>query len=452
MKLFPNRGLALVILMIPPVIFFGLAAAGELAPPTAVAATLGTEFLAAALVSHYARTSQEYARRAAEFARAQARQQQELAALGAGREAILASLPDPLLLVNRRRAIVGANPAAKTLFGEAILDRPFATVVRIPDVDQALTDVLDDGGTEIIDFRVPGKVDQFFKAYVVGLHIPAPDGTAALVTLHDMTSEMQADRMRSDFIANASHELRTPLASLKGFIETLQGPAKNDPKAEDRFLTVMAEQANRMSRLIEDLLSLSRIELLEHTAPAGSVDMNQVLASVAAGLGPQAKERDMRIVVEADELPQAAGSPDELIQVFQNLVSNAIKYGHKGTEVRICGRAAGEGTAGARRLGRPGLKISIEDKGEGVPPEDIPRLTERFYRVDKNRSRQLGGTGLGLAIVKHIVNRHRGVLEIESEVGVGSIFSVYLPATVARENSEPKADVASGASNTFDAA
>jgi len=180
--------------------------------------------------------------------------------------------------------------------------------------------------------------------------------------------------------------------------------------------------------------------------------MNQILASVADGLGPQAKDREMRIVVEADDLPQVAGNPDELIQVFQNLVSNAIKYGDKGTEVVISGRAVGEGTAGARRLGRPGLKVSVKDQGEGIPREDLPRLTERFYRVDKNRSRQLGGTGLGLAIVKHIVNRHRGVLEIESEVSVGSAFSVYLPAAEVRHPAEPASDTATGAADTIDAA
>jgi len=233
--------------------------------------------------------------------------------------------------------------------------------------------------------------------------------------------------MRADFIANASHELRTPLTSLLGFIETLQGAAREDTQARDRFLGVMREQAERMSRLVKDLLSLSRIELQEHTPPRGSVDAGALLHSVAQTLEPQAAAKRMRIVFDLQDTQAVAGDADDLAQVFQNLVDNAVKYGREGSEIRIATRHATKGSGAARRLGRPGVVISVADQSEGIASEYLPRLTERFYRVDAARSRTLGGTGLGLAIVKHILNRHRGVLEIDSTLGEGSVFTVFLP-------------------------
>jgi two-component system phosphate regulon sensor histidine kinase PhoR len=226
--------------------------------------------------------------------------------------------------------------------------------------------------------------------------------------------------------------LRTPLSTLIGFLETLAGAARDDSEARKRFLPIMLEQANRMARLVSDLLSLSRIELNEHTPPTGHVELVGVLRNVANALEMKAKSRGMTIRIEAESLPTVTGDADELAQVFQNLVDNAIKYGAQNTEVRIVARPAEDASARVpRRIARGGVAVSVIDRGDGIAREHLPRLTERFYRVDSARSRELGGTGLGLAIVKHIVNRHRGHLDIDSTPGAGSSFTVYLRTAAA---------------------
>ena len=223
--------------------------------------------------------------------------------------------------------------------------------------------------------------------------------------------------MRADFVANVSHELRTPLTSLIGFIETLRGPAKDDVAAQERFLGIMQEQADRMYRLIADLLSLSRIEMEEHSVPRGRVDLPLLAQKVSDGLSFKARDRNMQVVIEAPaNLPPVAGDEDQLTQVLQNLIDNALKYGEPDTEVQVRAVANGET-----------VELSIRDHGQGIPREHLPRLTERFYRVDAARSREMGGTGLGLAIVKHIVNRHRGKLTITSKPSYGSTFTISFP-------------------------
>jgi len=240
--------------------------------------------------------------------------------------------------------------------------------------------------------------------------------------LSDRTRERAIERMRADFVANVSHELRTPLTSLLGFIDTLRGSAADDPPAQQRFLTIMAEQAARMNRLIDDLLSLSRIELVEHQPPTERVDLGALIGRVAAGFEPRFAERRMALDLSLPPgLPAVKADADQLEQVLQNLLDNAVKYG--GGTVRL---AAATASAGRWPAG-PGVVVSVADHGPGIPRAHIPRLTERFYRVDKGRSRKAGGTGLGLAIVKHIVNRHRGQFLIESEEGQGCTFSVWLP-------------------------
>jgi two-component system phosphate regulon sensor histidine kinase PhoR len=240
--------------------------------------------------------------------------------------------------------------------------------------------------------------------------------------------------MRADFVANASHELRTPLAAVLGFIETLRGPAKGDDEAHERFLAIMYEQATRMSRLVADLLNLSRIELHEQCRPEGMADLAAILRRVATGLELTASEKLMTITLDVDAaLPMVIGQEDELTQIFQNLLDNAVKYGRDGTPIEVTGRVVSDLPAGMPDRSRPAVMITVKDHGEGIARENIPRLTERFFRVDTARSRRLGGTGLGLAIVKHVVNRHRGVMQIESELGEGTSFSVYLP--VAGEHS-----------------
>jgi two-component system phosphate regulon sensor histidine kinase PhoR len=246
--------------------------------------------------------------------------------------------------------------------------------------------------------------------------------------LSDRSRERALERMRADFVANASHELRTPLAGLIGFIETLRGPASDDPPAQQRFLGIMAEQAERMNRLIDDLMSLSRIELTEHQPPAERVDLADLVEGVLAGFEPRIASQHVTLTLDLPQnLPTITADADQLAQVASNLVDNALKYGKPGG-VLLVTIALTE--PGGRWPARAGLVLSVRDDGRGIAREHLPRLTERFYRVDKARSRTgtaPSGTGLGLAIIKHILNRHRGQLGIESEVGKGSVFSVWLP-------------------------
>ena len=244
----------------------------------------------------------------------------------------------------------------------------------------------------------------------------------------DVSEIRRSEQLRADFVANASHELRTPLASLTGFIDTLRGHAKDDPVARERFLEIMSGEANRMRRLIDDLLSLNRIEMNEHNPPSGEVDVVLLVRDAADVLKPLADSDRMQIEIEAAGPLRAIGDRDELTQVFQNLIHNAIKYGREGGRVRV---RFGRSDASGIRNGSEQVFVAIEDEGEGIPREAIPRLTERFYRVDVKRSRERGGTGLGLAIVKHILNRHRGRLEINSVPGRGSTFTAWLPAAPA---------------------
>jgi two-component system phosphate regulon sensor histidine kinase PhoR len=236
--------------------------------------------------------------------------------------------------------------------------------------------------------------------------------------------------MRADFAANASHELKTPLAALIGFIETLRGPARDDAEARERFLPLMAAQAERMARLVNDLLALSAIELTEHAPPTAPVALGTIVRSVTQALEIRAKARDMRIVPRIeDDVPAVPGDPEQLAQLIQNLLDNAIKYGAAGSEITV---SLARADAAPAMGGGKAIRLSVTDRGEGIPPEHIPRLTERFYRVDTARSREAGGTGLGLAIVKHIVGRHRGYFKVESAVGAGSTFSVFLPIARAK--------------------
>ena len=367
----------------------------------------------------------------AESARARETHRRELDAAIRGNEAVLSNLPDPLLLLDRGGSVRRANRAAARLFGSGLAGRPLANVIRHPDLLQAADAVVSGETQQEVEFTTPGDVERVFSARIAPLVGPTPDGTVAVISLHDVTAIRRAEQMRADFVANASHELRTPLSSLLGFIETLQGPAQDDAEARERFLGIMLEQARRMYNLVEDLLSLSRIELDEHTPPRGEADLVAIAEGVARSLELRAKQKNMAIELApgADSIP-VVGDADQLTQVVQNLVDNAIKYGRDGTVIRVIGHSAG-GTDQPRRA-RRGAALSVVDQGEGIPREHLPRLTERFYRVDKARSRELGGTGLGLAIVKHIMNRHRGDIEVDSVVGEGSRFTIYLPGAPAR--------------------
>ncbi|HYL33595.1 MAG TPA: ATP-binding protein [Stellaceae bacterium] len=346
---------------------------------------------------------------------------------------VLAALPEPLLLLDASRRVVRANAAATALFGERIEGRDLAGALRHPTVLAAADQVLKGEATRTVEFELTSPVERHLRAVVARL-MPEAEGAAAVLLLHDLTELKRAERLRADFVANASHELRTPLATLVGFIETLRGPAREDTPARDRFLGIMAEQGARMTRLVEDLLSLSRIEMNEHRAPTEAVQIEIALRQAADPLEPRAKARGMRFAFDiAPDLPPVAGDLDELVQVFQNLFDNALKYGDQNTAIEIVARPSTRALSGARPGERGGVAVAVRDHGAGIAHEHIPRLTERFYRVDAARSRALGGTGLGLAIVKHIVSHHRGAFEIDSELGQGSVFTVHLPAATSQK-------------------
>ncbi|MGE4220875.1 MAG: sensor histidine kinase [Alphaproteobacteria bacterium] len=342
-------------------------------------------------------------------------------------ERMLETLPEPLLLLDRRRRVIRANRAARELAESELAGNDLAAGLRQPLLLQAVDAVLAEGGERDVEIALPVPVARAYAARVASVgprsHGDGPAAPAAIVVMHDLTPIRRGEQMRVDFVANVSHELRTPLASLLGFLETLRGPARDDAEARETFLGIMTEQAERMQRLIEDLLSLSRIELDEHTRPTGQVPLGEVLAAVRNMLAMKAAARGMTIEMAVpDGLPPVQGDRDQLTQVFQNLIDNAIKYGRTGTPIAV--------TVSATRdtAGRPAQRVAVADRGDGIPAGELPRLTERFYRVDAARSREMGGTGLGLAIVKHIVNRHRGGFAVESELGQGSVFTVTLPS------------------------
>jgi two-component system, OmpR family, phosphate regulon sensor histidine kinase PhoR len=346
----------------------------------------------------------------------------------AAAEAVIAAVPDPLIVLDERRRIVRSNAQSVAFLGSAPGPRDLAASIRNPAVLAAADGVLRGEATRIVDFTVSVPIERQLRARFARIDSPSLDGATAVLILHDITELKRAEQMRADFIANASHELRTPLATLIGFIETLRGPAREDAEARDRFLAIMHQQSSRMARLVEDLLSLSRIELNEHLMPKDRVALAPLLHHVAEALELRASERDMHIrLALAADLPDVLGDRDELAQVFQNLVDNAIKYGRDGTEITISTNAARRPSHGGATDSPSFVSVTVRDSSEGIAREHLARLTERFYRVDTGRSRELGGTGLGLAIVKHILNHHRGFLEIESTPGVGSLFTVLLP-------------------------
>jgi two-component system phosphate regulon sensor histidine kinase PhoR len=340
---------------------------------------------------------------------------------------ILERLPDPLMLLDESNRVILSNNAMVAVVGTDTQNKNVSAVLRTPALLEAIERTAATGDPASIGFSVRVPVEQHYQAYVTRTE-QTPRVTAVL--LHNVTANLRAEEARADFVANASHELRTPLAAVSGFIDTLKGHAKDDEEAREKFLDIMSIEAGRMRRLIDDLLSLTRIEQNEHVPPRDEVDIHGVVQDAAAALQGLARLDDMTLsVTEANGVPPIVGDRDELIQLFQNLMHNAIKYGHPGGHVRITvATATGPVAPPGRHSAESFVAIAVQDDGEGIPREAIPRLTERFYRVDVRRSRERGGTGLGLAIVKHIVNRHHGRLLIDSKAGEGSTFTVLLPA------------------------
>ncbi len=332
------------------------------------------------------------------------------------------ALPDPVILVNEAGQVLFRNAPTRGLFASLREGSHISSVIRTPEFLDAVSAAPERGRAVTVIYAERVPIGRRMAVTVAPLSRgPGQEGNI-LVLLRDLTEIERINQMRADFIANASHEMRTPLASLRGFIETLQGTAKDDSTARERFLPIMAEQAQRMTRLIDALLSLSRVEMNAHVPPRDLVDLNDVLDHARDTLEPIAREAGATLEVARFGRPAIVrGDRDELLQVLQNLVQNALKYGKSNGHVRI---EAKQIPSLGRQAGR--YAISVTDDGPGIAPEHLPRLTERFYRVDVASSREKGGTGLGLAIVKHILNRHRGELAIASKLGNGSTFTVML--------------------------
>lgn len=376
-------------------------------------------------------------------------------------ESLFEALADPVLVVSgggagdiADRRVVLANAAARELLRIGREGALLVSALREPAVLEAVDEALFGGVERTTDYAGVGAQTRHWRALTRPL-APAGGRVRALVVLRDETEVRRMELMRVDFLANASHELRTPLASLSGFIETLKGHARDDPKARDKFLDIMATQAERMGRLVADLLSLSRIELNEHVPPSGRVDLVRATSDVIDAVSVLSAERQVRIVMQGDAAAAPVhGDRDEIVQVVQNLVDNAIKYSAPGDAVEIVVQpemtleqvsapwSGGNRGDGATRLPlvtpdrQPGLRyaaVTVRDHGPGMAREHLPRLTERFYRVEGQKSGERSGTGLGLAIVKHIVNRHRGGLTVESAPGKGAKFTAYFPVAAPKD-------------------
>jgi two-component system phosphate regulon sensor histidine kinase PhoR len=327
---------------------------------------------------------------------------------------LAAQLPDPLIIFDHEGTILYVNPAANGAFGPLARGGTLLMHFRAPEMQTLVQSVMADAMARSADYAERVPVERWYRATVLLLDRTGGGDRQYLLSFRDQTEAHRLERMRSDFIANASHELRTPLASLSGFIETLRGPARNDATARDNFLEIMQKQAERMARLIDDLLSLSRIEMKAHIAVKDQVDLTVVLNHVADSMRPLAADLGVEIERNIDPGPvNVLGDRDELTQVFQNLVENACKYGQSGKKIIV-----------ELKPNCEGIKATVQDFGPGIPDEHIPRLTERFYRINVETSRAQKGTGLGLAIVKHILTRHRARLVVRSRVGEGSSFTV----------------------------
>ena len=340
---------------------------------------------------------------------------------------LMEGVPEPIAVIDAGKTIHHVNSAFVAAFGTVATGTSATVRFRAPDVHNAIGSAVERRTPHVADYADRGPIERWYRVTATPILTQGNQPGPALLHFSDLSETRRLARMRSDFVGNASHELRTPLASLKGYLETLAGPARDDAAARDRFIPIMLEQADRMERLIDDLLSLSRFETGSGRGTFLPVQIVDVMHHVRGALRPLADAREAELHVDMDAVAASAtsvlGNRDELIQLFDNLVENAIKYGRRGGRVQIV--LQGD----VQLSGRPAIRITVIDDGPGIAPEHLPRLVERFYRVDVQTSRDMQGTGLGLAIVKHIIARHEGSLDIRSTLGSGSQFSVTLPVT-----------------------
>ena len=331
---------------------------------------------------------------------------------------IINQIDDLILIVDKFKNIKFFNNSAKKKFGENNLNKHVATLLRVPDLLQNIDLVLLKKETITMDLELSSPSFQFFKVHLFSgptSYVDDPD--SVVLFLKDLTDIIKAQRFKSDFVANVSHELKTPLVSIKGFLETISGHAKDDLEAQKKFIPIMLEQADRMESLIKDLLSLSRIELEEHIQPQDKVNLKEILSNVEDIHQKNLKSFEFKNNIKDDFFIK--GDHEKLIEVFSNIIDNSIKYSEKNKKIEVnCGQGNGKVIGDS-------YTVSIKDNGIGIPTEQLPRITERFFRVDAAKSKKVGGTGLGMAIVKHIVNQHRGELEIKSEAQSGTEIKVH---------------------------
>lgn len=345
--------------------------------------------------------------------------------------AVLDSLPDPIIMIDRAGNIIGANLSARTSFGEKITDKNIDKVFHSNNFINAISRVLNKESTsENLIFYIEKPIDQKFYAHIKQLPWLSKGKAVAVISIYDLTKSMKIEKMQSDFVANASHELRTPLSVISGFVETLQTSAKDDKEAQQKFLQIIADQAEYMSNLIENLLSLSKIELNQDEHPNDKVDVTTIVNDAANALELKAKSNDMTIhIIKEDEVSLVRADAQQIKQIVQNLTDNAIKYGNKGTEVTI--RINNVEQIPPSKIIKTALgkavAISVNNKGPKIAPEKLARLTERFYRLQEHKDKNIKGTGLGLAIAKHIIIRHQGNITVNSNGYNGTTFTIYLP-------------------------
>jgi two-component system phosphate regulon sensor histidine kinase PhoR len=348
----------------------------------------------------------------------------------AGMASVIDALDDPCILIDASGIVAHVNGEARARYPGVRPGDPLVFRLRFTVLHDAFARVVAEARPETVEWQEKVPTDRWLEAHLAPIRDPAMDGQVdagrpswVLLRIEDLTETRRVERMRADFVANASHELRTPLTAVIGFLETLQGPARDDAKVRDRFLGVMAEQAGRMKRLIDDLLSLSRLEMRAHVRPEATVDLCEILRQVADLVNPAASAAGVALQLFGCDTSQTVrGDREELVQVFTNLIENGVKYGGSGGRVEI--------TVGPDPVDPRLLVVAVRDFGEGIDPVHLPRLTERFYRAHTEKAGATRGTGLGLAIVKHIVTRHGGRLTIESVPGEGSTFSVRLDRRV----------------------
>lgn len=334
------------------------------------------------------------------------------------------SVPVPAMVIGADETILAATPKAKEIFDFDLRNRHYMTILRSPDLVGAIESVLKSGENKTAQYSTySGGRSEFYD--VICSHIDRKHIKGVLVVFQNTSQANQIEQIRRDFVANVSHELRTPLTAMLGFIDTLQGPAKEDQTAQERFLDLMKAEATRMNNLVNDLLSLSRVEANEQVRPTDIIDLRSIVETLAARFENAAQEAEVSLVFNTPEEPvNIRADREQILQLFSNLMENAIKYGSDGNRVEMTITY----DPNHALLRGPAAIVKVEDFGAGIQQEHLPRLSERFYRVDTHRSRELGGTGLGLAIVKHILNRHRGRMKVESTLGKGTQFYVKLPA------------------------